>query len=73
MEKASNGDVWFKAQDKLYSPSQIGAFTLMKMKETAGRIFFKLALCVRFSAHITYYKLQTVIVVISAETFSICF
>jgi len=35
LEKASNGDVWFKAQDKLYSPSQIGAFTLMKMKETA--------------------------------------
>lgn len=37
LEKASNGDVWFKAQDKLYSPSQIGAFTLMKMKETAGK------------------------------------
>jgi len=33
--KASNGDVWFEAQGKLYSPSQVGAFTLMKMKETA--------------------------------------
>ncbi|CAJ0582505.1 unnamed protein product, partial [Mesorhabditis spiculigera] len=33
--KASNGDAWLEAQKKLYSPSQIGAFTLMKMKETA--------------------------------------
>ncbi|CAJ0938812.1 unnamed protein product, partial [Mesorhabditis belari] len=33
--KASNGDAWVEAQGKLYSPSQIGAFTLMKMKETA--------------------------------------
>lgn len=33
--KASNGDVWFEAQGKLYSPSQAGAFVLMKMKETA--------------------------------------
>lgn len=36
--RASNGDAWVKAaQDgKMYSPSQIGAFVLMKMKETAG-------------------------------------
>ncbi len=34
--KASNGDAWFEAQGKVYSPSQIGAFTLVKMKETAG-------------------------------------
>ncbi|KAL3101235.1 hypothetical protein niasHT_027991 [Heterodera trifolii] len=33
--KASNGDAWLEAQGKLYSPSQIGAFVLMKMKETA--------------------------------------
>jgi len=33
--KASNGDAWFEAQGKVYSPSQMGAFTLMKMKETA--------------------------------------
>lgn len=33
--RASNGDAWFEAQGKMYSPSQIGAFTLMKMKETA--------------------------------------
>lgn len=34
--KASNGDAWVSASDgKLYSPSQIGAFVLMKMKETA--------------------------------------
>jgi len=34
--KASNGDAWVEAQGKVYSPSQIGAFVLMKMKETAG-------------------------------------
>jgi len=34
--KASNGDAWLEAQGKVYSPSQIGAFVLTKMKETAG-------------------------------------
>jgi len=33
--RAPNGDAWVKAQGKTYSPSQIGAFVLMKMKETA--------------------------------------
>lgn len=33
--KAPNGDAWVEAQGKQYSPSQIGAFVLMKMKETA--------------------------------------
>ncbi|XP_055699383.1 heat shock 70 kDa protein cognate 5 [Phlebotomus papatasi] len=34
--KASNGDGWVQGTDgKVYSPSQIGAFILMKMKETA--------------------------------------
>ncbi|XP_066252151.1 heat shock 70 kDa protein cognate 5 [Euwallacea similis] len=34
--KASNGDAWVQSSDgKMYSPSQIGAFVLMKMKETA--------------------------------------
>ena len=33
--KASNGDAWVKVKDKDYSPSQISAFTLQKMKETA--------------------------------------
>jgi len=34
--KSSNGDAWVKSSDgKLYSPSQMGAFTLTKMKETA--------------------------------------
>ena len=33
--RASNGDAWVEAQGKLYSPSQVGAFILMKMKETA--------------------------------------
>ncbi|KAH0551821.1 heat shock 70 kDa protein cognate 5 [Cotesia glomerata] len=36
--KASNGDAWVQGSDgKMYSPSQIGAFILMKMKETAER------------------------------------
>jgi len=34
--KASNGDAWVQGTDgKMYSPSQIGAFVLVKMKETA--------------------------------------
>lgn len=33
--KADNGDAWVKARDKTYSPSQISAFILQKMKETA--------------------------------------
>uniref|UniRef100_A0A1W7RAB7 Heat shock 70 kDa protein n=1 Tax=Hadrurus spadix TaxID=141984 RepID=A0A1W7RAB7_9SCOR len=33
--KASNGDAWVEAHGKMYSPSQIGAFVLIKMKETA--------------------------------------
>lgn len=37
--RASNGDAWVEAHGKLYSPSQIGAFVLMKMKETAGEMF----------------------------------
>jgi molecular chaperone DnaK len=30
-----NGDAWLEARGKRYSPSQIGAFVLVKMKETA--------------------------------------
>jgi len=33
--KAPNGDAWVEARDQQYSPSQVGAFTLGKMKETA--------------------------------------
>eukprot|EP00931_Biecheleriopsis_adriatica_P019495 TRINITY_DN1326_c0_g1_i2.p1 TRINITY_DN1326_c0_g1~~TRINITY_DN1326_c0_g1_i2.p1 ORF type:complete len:667 (+),score=229.62 TRINITY_DN1326_c0_g1_i2:61-2061(+) len=33
--KASNGDAWVEAAGEKYSPSQIGAFVLTKMKETA--------------------------------------
>src|SRR5947199_41544 len=35
ISKASNGDAWVEADGKTYSPSQISAFTLQKMKETA--------------------------------------
>ena len=33
--KAGNGDAWVKARGNTYSPSQISAFILQKMKETA--------------------------------------
>ncbi|KAH7431110.1 hypothetical protein KP509_08G030000 [Ceratopteris richardii] len=33
--RAPNGDAWVEAGGQQYSPSQIGAFVLMKMKETA--------------------------------------
>ncbi len=33
--KAGNGDAWVEAQSDTYSPSQISAFILQKMKETA--------------------------------------
>ncbi|MFY9829417.1 MAG: molecular chaperone DnaK [Rhodoplanes sp.] len=33
--RASNGDAWLEADGKTYSPSQISAFILQKMKETA--------------------------------------
>ncbi|HLQ89838.1 MAG TPA: molecular chaperone DnaK [Xanthobacteraceae bacterium] len=35
ISRASNGDAWVEADGKAYSPSQISAFTLQKMKETA--------------------------------------
>ena len=35
ISKAGNGDAWVEADGKPYSPSQISAFTLQKMKETA--------------------------------------
>jgi molecular chaperone DnaK len=33
--KAGNGDAWVEADGKTYSPSQVSAFILQKMKETA--------------------------------------
>jgi molecular chaperone DnaK len=35
--KGDNGDAWVNSRDKKYSPSEISAFTLMKMKETAEK------------------------------------
>src|SRR5216110_459615 len=35
ISRASNGDAWVEADGKSYSPSQISAFVLQKMKETA--------------------------------------
>ena len=36
-----NGDAWVEASNKKYSPSQISAFILQKMKETAERYLGK--------------------------------
>src|SRR5262249_14753875 len=33
--RASNGDAWVEIEGKTYSPSQISAFVLQKMRETA--------------------------------------
>jgi molecular chaperone DnaK len=33
----TNSDAWLEARGKKYSPAQIGAFVVGKMKETAGR------------------------------------
>ncbi|MSO84364.1 MAG: molecular chaperone DnaK [Rhodospirillales bacterium] len=35
--RGDNGDAWVEIEDKKYSPSQISAFILQKMKETAER------------------------------------
>jgi molecular chaperone DnaK len=35
--KGDNGDAWVEAGDKKYSPSQVSAFILQKMKETAEK------------------------------------
>src|SRR5438270_2034875 len=35
IDPGPNGDAWVEAQGKTYSPSQISAFILQKMKETA--------------------------------------
>ena len=35
--KSENGDAWVEGKGKKYSPSQISAFTLQKMKETAEK------------------------------------
>jgi molecular chaperone DnaK (HSP70) len=37
IKKAKNGDAWVEANGKTYSPSEVGAFVLTKMKETAER------------------------------------
>ena len=43
--KADNGDAWVATSDGTkYSPSQIGAFVLTKMKETAGMLLLLLLL-----------------------------
>lgn len=36
----SNGDAWVEVRGKPHSPSQIGAYVLGKMKETAGKYYY---------------------------------
>lgn len=45
--KASNGDAWVEINGKMFSPSQIGAFVLMKMKETAGNDRFEFSSAIK--------------------------
>ena len=40
ISRASNGDAWVEIEGKTYSPSQISAFILQEMKETAGKMNF---------------------------------
>ena len=35
--KSDNGDAWVEGKGKKYSPAQISAFVLQKMKETAEK------------------------------------
>ena len=37
--KADNNDAWLEARNKKYSPSQISAFILQKMKRNGRKIF----------------------------------
>ncbi|KAL0356993.1 UNVERIFIED_CONTAM: Heat shock protein, mitochondrial [Sesamum calycinum] len=45
--RAPNGDAWVEANGQQYSPSQIGAFVLTKMKETAEAYLGKFTLQVK--------------------------
>ena len=67
--RASNGDAWVKGADgKTYSPSQIGAFVLTKMKETAGVCAFNCKHFVLHSEVIIYYLLIVVVAVMHLQT-----
>jgi molecular chaperone DnaK len=36
--RGNNGDAYVQCMSKLYSPTEISAYTLTKMKETAGNV-----------------------------------
>jgi len=43
--RGPNGDAWLQdSKGKNYSPSEVGAFVLQKMRETAGSLFGSLGL-----------------------------
>lgn len=49
----SNGDAWLEARGEKYSPSQIGAFVVGKMKETAAAYLGK---AVKHAGELIYNK-----------------
>ena len=51
------GDAWVEAGGQKYSPSQIGAFVLTKMKETAGTLSFSFVVCLLCVLFCTVYYL----------------
>ena len=50
--KHTNGDAWVEAGGQRYSPSQIGAFVLTKMRETAGQLSPHISGAILFKEHI---------------------
>ena len=52
--KADNNDAWLESRGKKYSPSQISAFILQKMKETAekylGQAVTKAVICLLYTS-----------------------
>ena len=52
--RASNGDAWVEAHGKMYSPSQMGAFVLTKMKDTACKYKIEYMVVLIFHLHCAF-------------------
>lgn len=55
--RADNGDAWVEAGGQRYSPSQMGAFVLMKMKETAERYLGRWGRVMNYPQHLKSIKI----------------